>query len=159
MVAGTILIIDDDNSSRSLLKRIISIEGFKVIDCQDYKSAKQVLLKEEVNLIICDVRLPDANGVDLIKQLKTNFPQTEIVLLTAFGNIGDSVAAMKNGAFDYLIKGDDNARILPLINQIIEKTKLTSKLNRLEKTIHRVGFNSIIGESSAIKDTISLAKK
>ena len=60
------------------------------------------------NVVLCDVFLPDGNGVDFIKTIKKISPESEIILLTAHGNIPDGVQAIKNGAFDYITKGDDN---------------------------------------------------
>lgn len=77
------------------------------------------------NVVLCDVFLPDGNGVDFIKTIKKISPESEIILLTAHGNIPDGVQAIKNGAFDYITKGDDNNKIIPLISRAMEKLELT----------------------------------
>ena len=84
-------------------------------------------------MILCDVKLPDGNGVDFVKQTKIKFPLLEIILLTAYGNIHDGVQAMKNGAFDYIIKGDDNDKVIPLLYKAIEKVQLQKSIQQLEQ--------------------------
>src|SRR3982751_2079136 len=157
---GHILIIDDEEQLRKLLGRIISLEGFKVTEASNLKTAEEMLEREETDVILCDVKLPDGNGVDFVKKIKKAKPAIEVILLTAYGNIPDGVQAMKNGAFDYLTKGNDNDRIIPLLNKALEKVALQKRLWHLEKQIgKRYSFQSIIGTSRKIKEAILLAEK
>ena len=105
---GKVLIIDDENQLRGLLARIIGLEGYEVIQADSCKAGLKQVEQQNPDVIICDVRLPDGSGVDLITEMKRLGPLTEIILLTAHGNIPDGVQAIKNGAFDYITKGDDN---------------------------------------------------
>jgi DNA-binding NtrC family response regulator len=155
-----VLIIDDEEKLRSLLVRLIKLEGFSVDEAANIKQAFKAVAREVPDVILCDVKLPDGNGIDFIKEIKLKHPLTEIVLLTAYGNIPDGVQAMKNGAFDYLVKGDDNNKIIPLLNRAIEKVELKKKIASLEKQVgKKYTFESIIGSSSSIVEAIELAKK
>lgn len=155
-----VLLIDDEEQLRKLLARIIRLEGFTVNEAGNYTSAKKQLQKETPDIILCDVKLPDGNGVEIVKELKALYPSTEIILLTAYGNIADGVQAMRNGAFDYITKGDDNDKIIPLLHKAIDKLQLTKKVEQLQKQIAgKYSFNSIIGDSPEIKQAISLAEK
>jgi DNA-binding NtrC family response regulator len=157
---NTILIIDDEAKIRSLLSRIISLEGFEVFEASNLKSGLKKLETTEIDIVICDVKLPDGNGVEYSKIIKDKFPTVEIILLTAFGNIPDGVLAIKNGAFDYITKGDDNTRILPLIYKAAEKVALNKRVLHLEKQLNRKqSFDSIIGKSSAITTVVDSARK
>src|SRR6266478_1460702 len=98
-----ILIIDDEEKLRNLLTRIIRLEGYTVTEAGNLKAAVKVLHNENIDVVLCDVKLPDGNGVDFVKEVKSKFPLVEIILLTAYGNIPDGVNAIKNGAFDYII--------------------------------------------------------
>lgn len=156
----TILIIDDEEKLRSLLARVIKLEGFAVTDVGNLKAANKAIAKEMPDVILCDVKLPDGNGVDFIKEIKAKYHIPEIILLTAYGNIPDGIQAMKNGAFDYIIKGDDNDKIIPLLNKAIEKVDLKKKIALLEEQVmKKYNFESIIGSSQPITDAIMLAKK
>ncbi|OXA85660.1 sigma-54-dependent transcriptional regulator [Flavobacterium hercynium] len=155
-----ILIIDDEEKLRSLLARIIKSEGFEVIEAKDLKSGFKKLEQTDVDVVLCDVKLPDGNGVDFLQNIKESFPLIEVVLLTAFGNITDGVQAMKNGAFDYIVKGDDNDKIIPLLYKAVEKVHLQKKVKQLEKRIgDKYSFDTIIGKSKGIEQVIDLAKK
>jgi len=155
-----ILIIDDEEQLRKLLARIIRLEGFTVTEAGTYAAAKKLLHKETPDIILCDVKLPDGNGVEMVKELKAIYPSAEIILLTAYGNIADGVQAMRNGAFDYITKGDDNDKIIPLLNRAIDKLRLAKKVEQLQKQISGTySFNTILGESPAIKQAIALAEK
>ncbi len=155
-----ILIIDDEEKLRSLLARIIRLEGFEVIEAGTIKAGMKFLEKEEFSVLLCDVKLPDGNGVDLVSTVKAKYPAIEIILLTAYGNIADGVQAMKNGAFDYITKGDDNEKIIPLLNRAMERAQLQKRIEQLEERVgKRYGFENILGESSLIKEAIDLAKK
>ena len=123
-----ILIIDDEEKLRSLLSRIIKLEGYNVFEAGNIKGGLKILEHNLVEVILCDVKLPDGNGVDLIKEVKAQYPLVEIILITAYGNIPDGVLAMKNGAFDYITKGDDNGRIIPLLAKAIEKVKFRTRI-------------------------------
>ena len=126
---NTVLIIDDEEKLRNLLSRIIRLEGYAVLEADNLKNAIKSLEKENIDVVLCDVKLPDGNGVEFAKETKSKYPAIEIILLTAYGNIADGVQAMKNGAFDYITKGDDNDKIIPLLNRALEKVQLqkTSK--------------------------------
>ena len=121
---ATVLIIDDEEKLRSLLSRIIKSEGFEVVEAADCKTGLKKIEQNIIDVVFCDVKLPDGSGVDLTQKLKIISPASEIILLTAYGNIADGVQAMKNGAFDYIVKGDDNNKIIPLLHRAIEKTQL-----------------------------------
>jgi two-component system, NtrC family, response regulator len=155
-----ILIIDDEEKLRNLLARIISLEGFEVIEAADCKSGLKKTDQFEIDVVLCDVKLPDGNGVELTEQIKKNHPLIEVILLTAYGNIPDGVQAIKNGAFDYIIKGDDNNKIIPLLNRAIEKASLAKRVKNLEQQLEKkYSFDSIIGKSKPILAAIELAKK
>jgi two-component system, NtrC family, response regulator len=160
MSAVNILIIDDEEKLRHLLARIIRLEGFSVQEAANLKTAAKLLEKEAIDVVLCDVKLPDGSGVDFVTAIKPKYPATEIILLTAYGNIADGVQAMKNGAFDYITKGDDNEKIIPLLNRAIEKVQLQKRIEHLEQQIgKRYGFDSILGKSVLIEEAIALAKR
>ena len=156
----SILIIDDEEKLRTLLSRIIRLEGFQVLESSDLKSGWKLIERNIIDVLICDVKLPDGNGVDFVTQVKQKFPAIEIILLTAYGKISDGIQAMKNGAFDYITKGDDNDKIIPLLYKAFEKVQMQQRIHELEKQVGKTyDFNNILGNSSQIQEAISLAKK
>jgi len=160
MSTGIVLIIDDEEKLRSLLARIIRLEGFSVLEAENIKHGMKLLEKEDIDVVLCDVKLPDGNGVEFVKDVKSRLPSVEIMLLTAYGNIADGVTAMKNGAFDYITKGDDNDKIIPLLARAMEKVQLQKRVAQLEQEVgKRYTFENILGDSSAIESSIALAKK
>lgn len=155
-----VLIIDDEEKLRTLLARIISLEGYEVLQAGDCKSGLKRLEQEDIDAVLCDVKLPDGNGVELTGKIKEMYPAIEVILLTAYGNIADGVQAIKNGAFDYITKGDDNHKIIPLLNKAIEKTKLQFRIRSLEKKVFdKFSFSNILGSSKEIVAAKELAAK
>ena len=155
-----VLIIDDEEKLKSLLARIIGLEGFEVFQAADCKSAWKKLEQHDIDVVLCDVKLPDGNGLELSKKIKEKYQPVEIILLTAYGNIPDGVQAIKNGAFDYITKGDDNNKIIPLLYRAIEKVELTKRVQQLEKQVReKFSFDKIIGKSKTLQAAIELAKK
>lgn len=155
-----ILIIDDALKLRTLLSRMISLEGFDVLQAEDCKTALKLLETNNVEVVLSDVKLPDGSGVELAGKIKKLYPVVEIILLTAYGNIPDGVQAIKNGAFDYITKGDDNNKIIPLLYRALEKAELARKMLPLEnQPFEKHSFDKITGRSKAIRYTIDLAQK
>ena len=160
MSRGNILLIDDEEKLRHLLKRIISLEGFVVYEADSLKAGLRQLEKEPIEVILCDVRLPDGDGVEFIVKVKLKYPQVEMIMLTAYGNIAAGVQSIKSGAFDYLTKGNDNERIIPLLDRAMEKVRLQKRVTQLEQRIEKkYTFESIIGNSELIRNAVSQAKK
>lgn len=156
----SVLIIDDEKKICSLLARIIELEGFTVFQANTGKEGLKVLASQEVQVVISDVKLPDVNGIDLVKQIKALTPYAEVISLTAFGTIQDGVKAIQNGAFDYITKGDDNDKIIPLVYRAMDKAKLQFRLFELESKIQRqYDFKSILGASKPILQAVDLAAR
>lgn len=155
-----ILIIDDEVQIRTLLTRMMELEGYDVCQAGDCRAALKQLELQNPDVVLCDVFLPDGNGVDLVLAIKKAAPNVEVILLTAHGNIPDGGQAIKNGAFDYITKGDDNNKIIPLISRAVEKARMNVRLEKLEKKVGQTySFDSILGESKVLKDAVSLAQK
>ncbi|WP_347070207.1 sigma-54 dependent transcriptional regulator [Flavobacterium sp. WV_118_3] len=142
------------------MARIIGLENFEVFQAGDCKSGLKKLEQNPVDVVLCDVKLPDGNGVELTQIIKEKYPNVEVILLTAYGNIPDGVQAIKNGAFDYIVKGDDNNKIIPLLHRAIEKSTLTKRVAQLEARLEtKFSFDGIIGNSKTLRQAIELAKK
>ena len=155
-----ILVVDDEVQIRTLLSRMLELEGYEVCQAGDCRTALKQLEFQSPDVVLCDVFLPDGNGVDLVSSVKKTAPNVEIILLTAHGNIPDGVQAIKNGAFDYITKGDDNNKIIPLVSRAVEKARMNVRLEKLEKKVgHMYSFESVLGDSKALKDAVSLAQK
>ena len=157
---ATILIIDDEKKLNDLLSRIIGLEGFRVIQAYNGKDGIKLLEQQDVLVVLSDVKLPDANGVDLVKTIKAKKPYVEVINLTAYGTINDGVQAIKNGAFNYIVKGDDNDKIIPLLNQAVEKAQLQQNAFNADKKVSgKFSFAQIIGQSKPIVEAVDLARK
>ena len=160
MQKGKLLIIDDEDRLRKLLSRILQLEGYDVAEAATAKEGLKKLEQDTFDVILSDVKLPDMNGIELTRKIKEGWPATEVIVLTAYGTISDGVTAIKNGAFDYITKGDDNEKIVPLVSKAMDKAHLQRRVFELEnKLSSRFGFERIIGTSAAITEAVSLARK
>ena len=160
MQKDKLLIIDDEERLRNLLARILQLEGYDVLVASTGKEGMKKLQQDAIPVVISDVKLPDINGIELTTQIKANWPATEIIVLTAFGTINDGVKAIKSGAFDYITKGDDNEKIIPLVSKAMDKALLQHKVHELEQKLNnKFGFDRLVGKSTAITDVIKLAQK
>jgi len=160
MSKGTILIIDDEDKLRGLLARILSLEDFKVLEAANAQAGLKLLEKEDIHVVISDVKLPDANGIELMSKIKALNNICQIIVMTAYGTIQDGVKTMKLGAFDYITKGDGEEQIIPAVNRAMDKALLLVKVRQLETKIGKKhSFENIIGESDVLKQSIELARK
>ena len=100
-----ILIVDDESEMRVALETTLKREKFQLTCAEDGKKALDTLEDEHFDLVLTDVRMPKLNGLELLRAVKEKSPKTQVVVMTAYGTIDNAVAAMKEGAFDYLIKG------------------------------------------------------
>lgn len=158
---GKVLIIDDEKQILGLLSRLIGLEGYDVLQATTCKAGLRQMEAQTPEVVLCDVCLPDGSGVELVSELKRLRPLSEVILLTAHGNIPDGVQAIKNGAFDYITKGDDNNKIIPLIAKAMEKAAAAYQ-QRLKETAtvgQQYSFRGIVGKSPAIQAAIALAQK
>lgn len=114
MPNGTILLIDDETMPRQAVARTLELEGYTVRQTTDAMRGLETLrdYAAEILVILSDVKLPDGRGLDLLPRYKALPPPAEVVLMTAYGAIADGVRAMKEGAFDYLTKGDADDQLI-----------------------------------------------
>ncbi len=155
---GTILVIDDEKKLAGLLSRILELEGYRLLQAYTAKDGLKILNQEDVDVVLSDVKLPDINGIELVRLIKQSKPFVEVINLTAFGSIEDGVSAIKRGAFDYITKGDDNDKIIPLVAKAMEKVRLGGdKALPRDKTKRKYGFDQVIGRSAAIKKAVELS--
>ncbi len=147
-----LLVIDDDPDFRTLLQFRIRKEGFTIHEAGDIKTAMQILEHREIQVVLTDIYLPDGNGADLILAVKAAYPCIEVIALTALGRISVGVKSIKNGAFDYVVKEEDNARFISVLHAAAQKAKLQFSINRLEKGIdnyhHEETGNDIITQNA-----------
>jgi len=152
----TILVIEDDRLMRITLEDSLRASGYDTFTCENLNDALALLQEREFDLIVTDVRLPDGNGIDLLKDLK----DTPVIVITAFGTIRDAVEAMKLGAFDYITKPFSLEEFLLLVERAIEFRDIKLENRRLRQNLNNCyGIPSIIGESPSIKALISQIEK
>ena len=146
-----VLIVEDRDSLREMLKEFLS-ERYYVFDAVSAEEAEKHLIHYP-DIVLCDLKLPGKSGLDFIDIVKEKCPESEIIIMTAFGDIPTAVEAMKKGAFDFIPKPLD----LNLLNVLLSKAEKTIALKRRIESGEE-GFD-IVGESTVFKKTLSLAKK
>lgn len=160
MFEGHILIVDDEEDTRYLLSKILEKEGFNTLSVANGRQAFAILKKEEIDIILCDVNLAETNGLEVLEGLKEACPLVEVIMLTAYGSIKDGVKAIKAGAYDYIIKGEDNNKLIPLLYRAQEKVRLQKKIKKLEEQVaDQYSFASVVGKSEKIQEAINISKR
>jgi len=144
----TILIVDDESLMRDFLNETLTRKGFTVTTAYNGESAIEELKKLEFDLVISDIRMPDISGIDILKMVKENTPDTEVIMMTAYGTIENAVEAMKYGAFDYITKPFSADAIEIAIDKMLNFQNLLKENRLLKKEIKSTrGFDAIIGKS------------
>ncbi len=154
-----ILVVDDEEGIRQMLLAVLQKESFQVKTVENAQKALKLIKDEYFDFVISDVRLPDLNGVELLKRLKTLQPDLKIILITAYQCYSDAVAAMKAGAEDYLIKPFD-------IDELILRVKKALSINDLEKEnlllkerLEKIStFEGIVGATPGMQKIFELVK-
>lgn len=162
MLDGTLLIIDDEAPLRQAIARMLELEGYTVRQAPDARRGLEDLAQhaDEVLVVLSDVKLPDGYGLDLLPRYRAKAPLAEIILLTAYGTIPDSVRAMKEGAFDYLTKGDSDDQLVVVVDRAVEKARLRRRVAELEQQVGaQYTFESMIGSSAALLEAQRLARR
>ena len=130
-----ILVVDDHKNFRDSLVKILQGEGLRVFSANDGEEALAILRREIIHLALTDLKMPKMDGVELLKVAKTIRPEVEVILITGYGTVDTAVAAMKDGAFDYIQKPLKPREILKLVRQALEKQSLVLENRMLQERI------------------------
>ncbi len=154
MAIQHILVADDEESIRWVLSKALKKQGFNVDLAEDGSQAKRLAQKHHYDLAILDIKMPGIQGLDLLKQFRTDYPETLIVIMTAEATMEHAVAAMKNGAYDYLTKPFDLTALDAIILKAEKAAELTGKIDHLKEELqdHYSFGRSIIGNSPPMQD-------
>lgn len=152
-----ILIVDDEKSIRDALTDILVEEGYEIITAQDGEDAWDKLSTEKVDLVLCDIKMPKMDGMELLSKVNDEGLDVPFVMISAHGTIDTAVEATKKGAYDFIQKPPDLNRILVTIRNGIENGKLSQETKVLRKKVSK-GYE-IVGESEAIKEVKDTIEK
>jgi DNA-binding NtrC family response regulator len=147
-----ILVVDDEINIREAMAAILEGDGYDVSAAHSSEAAIDALGEDYFQVVISDLRLEGASGMDLLRWIRENCPETQVILLTAYGSVEGAVEAMKLGAYDYLCKPVDRQRLSLLIEKALEKQRLSMENRNLRRRLSmKEEFSSIIGGSSRIR--------
>lgn len=150
---STVLIIEDQGSMASMLEQTITAEGYRTILTKDGTDGIRIINEEKVDLVITDLKLPGKDGLEVLRSAKEKNPLIPVILMTAFGSIETAVAAMKEGAYEFLTKPFGTDHLLVLIKRALENQKIMAENILLKEEFgKKLGFPKIIGKSPAMEE-------
>lgn len=157
---ASILVIEDEKIVRVTLVDALKTEGYTVLSVQDGNDALVALEEGVFSLVITDIRLPSAGGIEILKKCVVESPTTPVIMMTAYGNIKDAVEAMKIGAFDYITKPFDLEEMLLTVRRALDVHTITQENIRMKRELSNLyGSPQIIGESKPMQVVFSLLEK
>ncbi len=155
-----ILIIDDESSIRRTLKEILEFENYKVDAAEDGKSGLKAAVDNQYDVIFCDIKMPQMDGLEVLSELKKANISTPVIMISGHGNIETAVDSIKNGAYDFIEKPLDLNRILVTVKNALDKANLVQETTVLKKEVKKLAKSSvIIGESKPIHDILEIIAK
>jgi len=152
-----ILVVDDERSIRNTLKDILEYEKYEVDLAEDGNKALEMIRGAEYDIVLCDIKMPGLDGIEVLERLTVLAPDTPVVMISGHGNIDTAVESIKKGAFDYIEKPLDLNRLLITIRNGMDKSNLVSETKILKKKVNKK--YEIIGESPAIQEVIQMADR
>ena len=157
MVKKKILVIDDDSLMRDFLAETLTRMDFSVASAVNGKTGIEEFKKDDFDLVITDIRMPDISGMDVLKHVKAITPDKTVIMMTAFGTIDNAVEAMKQGAFDYITKPFSADAIEIAVKKVFAYLNLEEENRILRKELDSIyGFGQIIGKSTRMKKIFSI---
>jgi two-component system response regulator AtoC len=155
---SSILIVDDDQNIRKVLKDLLEKDGFHTLTANDVDTALPIIEKQDLDLIITDLKMPGKSGMDLITLSRERKPAVPIIMITAFGNIEAAVTAIKKGAFDFITKPFDESELLNVIEKAISESEMNKEL--ISNYFDKDGpFTETIGKTPAIQQIFQTVQK
>lgn len=153
------LIIEDDRHTLNALATLVELEGFEVRTAQTLAEARVALGQRQPHVILSDLVLPDGRGITLLEELN-NESSTEFILITGEASIGTAVEALRLGAYDYLTKPVDEARLTTLLANVARTRRLKEEINALRDELKSMGrFGKMIGTSEPMQELYNLLEK
>ena len=153
MAQKTLLVADDDASIRSLLKQLLSDEGYGVLEASTGIEVVEKVKESSPDLVIMDVRMPELDGIEALARLKSTNPKTAVLIMTAFGSSNAAIRAMELGAFDYITKPFELDKISHSVKRVLAYQDLTQEVEVLRDEISTlVQTERIVGNSPAMQE-------
>lgn len=143
-----ILVIDDERTIREAMRDILEYEGYEVDEAKDGQEGLDMVMSENYDLALCDIKMPKLDGLELLLKAREAGVVAQFVMVSAFGNVENAVEATKLGAFDFITKPADLNRLLVTVRNAIEKSNDIEVIKTLKKKVYKI--NEIVGESPAI---------
>ena len=155
-----ILIIDDEKSLLDLLTVVLKKEGYRVKTYLAPTKVFDILQNEEIDLLICDIKLPEISGMEVLKYVRENRPEIPVIMITAYGSLKQAVEALKVGAIDYILKPFDVEELKIIIAQELEKRRLKEENILLKRDLQeKYSFENMVGKSKAMQEVYALIEK
>src|ERR1017187_3287270 len=146
-----VLVVDDDESLRWITQLQLEEAGYTVLTAANAEQALKQVEEESPSLVVTDLKMPGMSGIELLKRIRAEHPETFVVVITAFGTVQTAVEAMKSGAYDYITKPIDYEELILIVNRALEHQKLAEEVRSLRTTLDaKYGFESLAGHSQAL---------
>lgn len=155
----TVLVIDDEPAHRLMVRVVLGDAGFRVLEADNGATGLNILRTKSVDVVLLDMRMPGMSGLEVLQRLREGGTFPPVIMLTAFGNVGSAVEAMKTGAFDYLSKPADNDELLAVVQKAAEHASLRRENRELKKQIGQMRETRIIGDSPDMRAVVKLIEQ
>ena len=156
----TVLVVDDERANLESLRRTLEREGLAVLTAADGNEGLARLREHRVDVVLTDLKMPGMDGVELLRSVKALAPDTEVILMTAFGTVETAVAAMKDGAHDFVTKPFKRMQILKTVRLALEKQSLIRENRSLRAQLQAERQDrTIIGSSLALRRTLEVVRQ
>ncbi len=149
---GDILVVDDEPNAVKVLSAILTEEGYFVHESLDVESATKVLHKENVDVVITDLKMPGRDGMEFFGYVRENKNDIPVIFLTAYGTVDSAVSAMLGGAFYYFIKPPDYIKLKDIIARAMRQKRMKQEIEVIEKTLNKVENQSLTGNSEQVRN-------
>ena len=157
---GPILVVDDEPDMRELLRDVLQERGSRVTLAQSGREALKRLGEEEYAVVLTDLRMKEMEGIELLKEIKRSYPETNVIIMTAFGSVETAIEAMKQGAYDYLVKPIKTEELVRVTERALREAALRQEVNRLRREVHKeYSFHQILGKSKPMREVFDLIRR
>jgi DNA-binding NtrC family response regulator len=153
----TVLVVDDEPSNVTSLRKIFEREGMRVLTAESAKDALEVARKHRIEVVLTDLMMPGSNGVELLRAVKEVAPDTEVVLMTAYGTVETAVQAMREGAYDFVEKPLKRMSIVKSVQKAAERQSLVAENRSLKQELKLLTNRNIVGQSQALRRVLDVA--